>query len=171
MVERKNCSVTKNNMEEKMKSLIFCLLLSTLGSMTPVIAGVDPDHHHHVKKVMIPGVDKFIPYTIEIKEGDTVQWVNNDTDDHTIVSDDVFTSPAFRNVNHLIPGTDHNGGHPGIFKKTFRHHGTFIYFCRFHSKLDKDNQPVAPGPDGGIQDDKGNFGTPMTGVIVVMPRD
>ncbi len=153
-----------------MKTIILCLLFSTLGSMGSALAGVDPQHDHHVKKVMIPGVDKFIPFAMQINEGETVQWMNNDTDDHTVVSDDAFTSPEYRKMNTLIPGTDHNGGHPGILRKTFRHPGTFVYFCRFHSKLDKDNQPVAPGPDGGIQDDKGNFGTPMMGIITVMPH-
>jgi hypothetical protein len=27
-----------------------------------------------------------------------------------------------------------------------------------------------PGPDGGIEDANGNFGTPMSGVITVLPR-
>jgi len=30
---------------------------------------------------------------------------------------------------------------------------------------------VAPGPDGGIDDEHGNFGTPMTAVIQVLPND
>ena len=34
--------------------------------------------------------------------------------------------------------------------------------------LDESNQPKAPGPDGGIQDQNGNFGTPMAGVITVV---
>ena len=29
---------------------------------------------------------------------------------------------------------------------------------------------AAPGPDGGIQDDDGNYGTPMMGVITVLPE-
>jgi hypothetical protein len=37
--------------------------------------------------------------------------------------------------------------------------------------LDEFNQPIAPGPDGGVQDaTTGNFGTPMSGVITVLPR-
>lgn len=121
------------------------------------------------KKVNIPGTDHFVPFALQIKVGDSVQWTNSDTDDHTIVSDDVYTSPRFRGVNRLLPGTDSNGGKPGVFTLKFRHPGTFIYYCRFHSKLDDNNQPVAPGPKGGIQDSTGNFGTPMMGVITVMP--
>ena len=153
-----------------MKSLILCLLLSTLGPMGSASAEVITNPDSRIKKVMIPGVDKFVPFAMEIRVGDTVQWMNKDTDDHTIVSDDMYTSPEYRKMSKLIPGTDHNGGHTGIIKKIFNHPGTFVYYCRFHSKLDKDNQPVAPGPDGGIQDAKGNFGTPMMGFITVMPR-
>ncbi|MGZ3784911.1 MAG: cupredoxin domain-containing protein [Bdellovibrio sp.] len=120
-----------------------------------------------VRKVMIPGTDHFVPFALSIKVGDTVQWTNNDTDDHTIVSDDAYTTPSFRGINKLIPGTDSNGGKPGMFSLRFRHPGTFIYYCRFHAKLDANNQPVAPGPKGGIQDSTGNYGTPMMGVITV----
>jgi hypothetical protein len=45
-----------------------------------------------------------------------------------------------------------------------------VYYCRFHAQLDAFNQPIAPGPDGGVQDANGNFGTPMSGVITVLPR-
>jgi hypothetical protein len=44
-------------------------------------------------------------------------------------------------------------------------------YCRFHAHLDANNQPVAPGPDGGIQDPNGNFGTAMMGVITVRGDD
>jgi hypothetical protein len=64
--------------------------------------------------------------------------------------------------NVLLPA---NGG---TFALRFKHPGTFPFYCRFHSMLDKDNQPIAPGPDGGIQDQNGNFGTPMSGVITVV---
>jgi hypothetical protein len=37
--------------------------------------------------------------------------------------------------------------------------------------LDAHHQPIAPGPDGGIQDANGNFGTPMNGVITVLGED
>ncbi|MCU1465667.1 MAG: hypothetical protein JWM72_1595 [Actinomycetia bacterium] len=103
-----------------------------------------------------------------IREGDSVTWVNNDTDDHTVVSDDAFNSAGHRGIDHLIPGTVANHGKPRTFTVRFREAGTFVYYCRFHAHLDGDNQPVAPGPDGGIQDAKGNFGTPMSGVITVV---
>ena len=153
-----------------MKLFVLCLVILSMQSIESACAGSDLPTIYRIKNVVIPDSDKFIPFAMEIKAGDTVQWTNTDTDDHTIVSDDVFTSVNFRGINKIIHGTVNNGGHPGIFRKTFNHRGTFIYYCRFHSKLDKDKQPIAPGPEGGIQDEKGNYGTPMMGVITVMPR-
>jgi len=118
-------------------------------------------------EILIPATDKFVPYHLTIHVGDRVTWVNNDTDDHTVVSDDAFNTEGHQGLDHLIPGTDNNGGKPGTFTLTFRHAGTFVYYCRFHARLDADSQPVAPGPRGGIQDANGNFGTPMNGIISV----
>lgn len=120
-------------------------------------------------QVTVPGEDRFTPFSITIRAGDVVRWVNQDTDNHTVVSDDVFNSAGHNGTNHLLVGTDANGGQPGVFSLRFNHPGTFVYYCRFHSHLDADNQPVAPGPLGGIQDTNGNFGTPMMGVITVLP--
>jgi plastocyanin len=125
-------------------------------------------HSSHAHTVVIPDTDKFTPYHITIRVGDTVTWVNNDTDDHSVVSDDMFNTEGHEGVNHVIPGTDNNGGQSGMFTLRFTHLGTFVYYCRFHSHLDADAQPVAPGPDGGIQDANGNFGTPMTGIVSVV---
>jgi plastocyanin len=119
------------------------------------------------QQVIVPGEDRFFPLALTIRAGDCVQWVNQDTDDHTVVSDDAFNTAGNKGTDHLLPGTDSNGGKPGTFVLRFNKSGTFVYYCRFHSHLDGDSQPIAPGPDGGIQDASGNFGTPMMGVITV----
>jgi len=123
-----------------------------------------------VKQVMVPGEDRFEPFVVSIHEGDTIEWINQDTDNHTVVSDDAFTTSDNAGTNHKLLGTDNNNGEPSTFSLTFNHRGRFVYFCRFHAHLDGANQPVAPGPNGGIQDNTGNFGTPMSGVVVVKPR-
>jgi plastocyanin len=120
-------------------------------------------------QVIVPDEDRFTPFALTIRAGDFVKWTNNDTDDHTVVSDDVFNTAGNQGTNILIPGTDSNGGVPGTLILHFSHPGTFVYYCRFHAHLDDDNQPVAPGPRGGIQDANGNFGTPMSGIITVLP--
>jgi hypothetical protein len=121
--------------------------------------------------VIVPEADRFTPFALTIHAGDTVEWTNFDTDDHTVVSDDAFNTAGHKRTNQLLPGTDSNGGKPGKFRLRFDRPGTFVYYCRFHSHLDEDSQPVAPGPNGGIQDANGNFGTPMMGVVTVRPRD
>jgi plastocyanin len=126
---------------------------------------------HVARMVIVPESDRFTPFAVTIRRGDSVEWVNMDTDDHTVVSDDTFNTAGHQGTNHLLPGTDSNGGKPGRFTLRFNRAGTFVYYCRFHAHLDEDHQPTAPGPDGGIQDANGNFGTPMMGVVTVLPRD
>src|SRR5262245_40583202 len=119
------------------------------------------------RQIVIPDTDRFTPFSLTIRAGDKVIWETDDTDDHTIVSLDSANTIGPRGVNYLLPGTENNNGRPGQVYNRFMRPGTWTYYCRFHSHLDSANQPVAPGPDGGIQDANGNFGTPMMGIIVV----
>jgi hypothetical protein len=123
-----------------------------------------------VHQIIVPEEDRFTPFALRIRAGDTVEWVNRDTDDHTIVSDDVFNTTGRRGIDQLLPGTDSTGGSPGRFRLRFFRPGIFVYYCRFHAHLDEAHQPVAPGPEGGIQDPQGDFGTPMMGVITIQPQ-
>jgi plastocyanin len=134
--------------------------------------------------VAVPEADRFTPFALTIRAGDTVEWVNNDSDDHTVVSDDAVNTAGPNHIDELIPGTEASGGRPAAepFRITFHDPGQWVYYCRFHSHLDEYNQPNAPGPDGGIQGEKDptmcdpagtetcNFGTPMMGVITILPR-
>jgi hypothetical protein len=115
--------------------------------------------------VTVPMSDRFTPFALTIRAGDVVKWVNRDGDDHTVVSDDAFNTAGHQGTDMRLAA---NGG---TFSLRFDHAGVFVYYCRFHAHLDSANQPVAPGPDGGIQDPNGNFGTPMSGVITVLPKD
>ncbi len=124
-----------------------------------------------IRVVTVPEADRFAPFVVTIHVGDVVEWVNKDTDDHTVVSNDFFTTAGHQGTDHLLPGTDSNGGKPGRFALKFEQPGVFAYYCRFHAQLDSFHQPIAPGPDGGIQDANGNFGTPMNGIITVLPTD
>ena len=144
-------------------SLLF--LAGDIGSTSQTAAEGTQLH-----RVTVPAADQFQPFALTIHAGDVVQWVNNDTDDHTVVSDDPLNTVRLK-VDHLLPGTDSNSGKPGKYLVRFDHPGTFVYYCKFHSHLDAANQPVAPGPRGGIQDANGNYGTPMSGVITVLPGD
>lgn len=120
-------------------------------------------------QVIVPGEDRFTPFAQTIHAGEAVRFINMDTDDHTVVSLDVFNTAGNRKLNVVLKGTDNNNGKPGTLLLHFNRPGTFVYYCRFHAHLDDSNQPVAPGPKQGIQDPDGNYGTPMMGIITVVP--
>lgn len=109
--------------------------------------------------VRIPDEDRFLPFAISIRPGDVVEWRNHDDENHTITSADGSTSPPFRGVNVLIPRRG-PFGLPGRLLLRFNIPGVFIYYCQFHSHLDRFGQPVAHGDIPG---------TPMMGVITVLP--
>ncbi len=142
-------------------------VLLVLALLVPVSAALADRPNNHV--VTVPEEDRFSPYVIVIRAGQKVTWSNGDTDDHTVVSNDFFTTTNHRGIDFLLKGTDNNNGKPGQLTLRFDKPGVFAYYCRFHAHLDSAHQPVAPGPDGGIQDANGNFGTPMNGVVIVLP--
>ena len=155
------------------KSILRVLVpsLLVLGALLCALATAQtaqPDKRVFHNMVIVPEEDRFTPFAITIHTGDRVQWTNEDTDDHTVVSDDFVNTGGPLHINVLLKGTDSNGGKPGTVSLKFGRPGVFVYYCRFHSHLDGSHQPVAPGPDGGIEDN-GNFGTPMMGVITVLP--
>jgi len=146
----------------------FVLLTRLFAAAATPVAAADDKRVHH-EQVIVPEEDRFTPFAQTIRAGEAVRWINMDSDDHTVVSDDFLNTAGPRRVNVLLPGTESNGGHPGQVILHFDRPGVFVYYCRFHAHLDSDHQPAAPGPDGGIEDDDGNFGTPMMGVITVLP--
>jgi plastocyanin len=147
-----------------MRKLVLALsLAAVLLAIAAIGAGADGGQKT-VRDVTVPEADRFTPFALTINAGDTVKWTNNDGDDHTVVSDAAFDTTGHPGTNELLKA---NGGTVTL---RFNRPGTFVYYCRFHAKLDDFNQPIAPGPEGGIQDANGNFGTPMSGVITVLPR-
>jgi plastocyanin len=160
--------------------LISVFAIAALFAGRTRLAAEDDKPRMH-QLIAVPEEDRFLPFALVIHAGDTVEWVNNDSDDHTVVSDDALNTTGPKNVNVVIPGTG-EAVRPATepFHIRFEHRGVFVFYCRFHAHLDEQNQPVAPGTDGGIQgvttlcDPSGaetcNFGTPMMGVITVLPR-
>ena len=75
-----------------------------------------------VHQVSIPEEDRFTPYALTIHTGESVQWVNKDTDDHTVVSDD-------QTIKSKALDTD------DTFSFTFTTPGTYEYFCSLHPHM------------------------------------
>jgi plastocyanin len=144
---------------------VIGVITAGAGGATKSSDGTQSRGAERAHRVTVPDSDRFIPFALTIRAGDRVRWVNQDTDDHTVVSDDAFDTAGHQGTDQLI------GANGGTLALRFNRPGTFVYYCRFHAHLDAFNQPVAPGPDGGIQDKNGNFGTPMSGVITVLPNN
>jgi len=71
----------------------------------------EPKHTTH-QQVIVPDEDRFQPFALTIHAGDTVKWINMDTDDHTVVSDDFFNDAGHQGTDQLVLGTDNNGDSP-----------------------------------------------------------
>jgi len=142
------------------KALVVSLIVAVLVPIGALSAGAGQSHA--TRRVKVPGEDRFTPFSLVIRPGDSVSWTNGDTDDHTVVSDDAFNTAGHQGYNEILASG-------ASLVLTFPTAGVFVYYCRFHATLDAFHQPVAPGPRGGIQDQNGNYGTPMSGVITVLP--
>lgn len=134
----------------------------------------------HYHQVIIPKEDRFNPFALTIKRGDTVTWSNRNCDPHTITSLDPMNSTGPCKIDHVIlPGEK--------YSIQFDQPGLWIYFCRYHAHLNEHCQPIAPGPGPNGNRPSGvvtpqfcagcppacimaNYGTPMMGIIAVMKR-
>jgi plastocyanin len=76
------------------------------------------------------GNKAFSPNPVIIKAGDTITWIDNDVETHTVTSGFSFN--------------DHNKGklfdsgildHTQSFSHTFNNPGEFNYFCQFHPNM------------------------------------
>jgi plastocyanin len=140
-------------------------LLLVVAAILPIGVHAAAADHARTRKVIVPEEDRFAPFGLTIHVGDRVRWTNHDGDAHRVVSVDPFTTAGHKGTDLLLPASG------GTITLRFDHPGSFVYYCRFHAVLDDYNQPMAPGPDGGIQDPNGNYGTPMSGVITVVGED
>ncbi len=101
------------------------------GVASPVSAMPAPPLIHYISipvNVSSPGCESnnecYLPYSLEIRSGDTISWSNDDTAAHTVTSgtpdgpDGVFDSSLFMAGN--------------TFDFTFDEAGTYSYFCMVH---------------------------------------
>ena len=94
--------------------------LAAIGFLTPGAASggsTDPAPHRHV--VEIQGM-KFNPEVLEVRQGDTVVWINRDIVPHTATS----TRKSGWNTGPLPQGDS------GQY--VARHRGEDPYFCQLH---------------------------------------
>ncbi len=76
-------------------------------------------------QVTMEANDRFNPSTLNIVQGDSVAWVNNDSRDHTSTSaSSSCSADGIWDSGTVLPGHD--------WGRVFRDAGTFDYFCAFH---------------------------------------
>ena len=81
-----------------------------------------PDNSKVVKIVANAGSNSFSPNPVEVKAGETVTWVNDDSGRHTVTSKDgVFESEVT--------------GKGQSFSHTFDKAGEYQYFCEPHPAM------------------------------------
>src|SRR5689334_5949231 len=115
-------------MRKLLTGLVLVLVLGAPGALGAAAYG---DHggrdKGRVHQVTVPEADRFSPFALQIRAGDSVRWVNNDEDNHFVVSDDAFNTAGNRGTNHELTADG------GSLVLHFRHPGTFVYYCRLHS--------------------------------------
>src|SRR5690348_1486206 len=80
-------------------ALVLCCLLA-LGARTTTQAQSPPAT---ARQIIVPDEDRFTPFAITVRVGQTVEWINQDADDHTVVSDDAFNTAGHLGVNVVLP--------------------------------------------------------------------
>ena len=156
---------------------------------------VAPGGSLHVVKII---GDRFVPFQLTVRLGDSVKFVNTNTGgDYSVTASPAnLIGPA--PFDKLVPSQN------GSITQRFCDNGLWVYYSKFQASIDKFDQPVAPGPGNsnnpspsGLQgfadvtvspmdnstevpcleecfDGSSylccNYGTPMMGVICVLPR-
>lgn len=116
---------------------------------------VEPQSH----EIIIPHTDIFAPYIVVTNVGDTVNWSNDDTMLHTIVSGATTEGGAINPIQFqfVLPA----GKQTGI---VLRQAGVYYYYCAVHASLNAQGRAAAfptvrPYP------------VPMDGIIYVQGTD
>jgi plastocyanin len=84
------------------------------------------------------GEKAFSPNPVTIKEGDTVMWINNDNQFHTVTSGDPSSSGGAvigKVFDSGLSGPNALTAKGKTFSHTFNEKGEFSYFCRLHPTM------------------------------------
>ena len=90
---------------------------------------------HEIKISIVPdaayvGNKAFSPNPINIKAGDTITWIDNDVETHTVTSGSSFND---HNIGKLFDSGILD--YAQSFSHTFKTGGEFSYFCQFHPTM------------------------------------
>jgi plastocyanin len=96
-----------------MKRILLCLALLAIGTAVAPAAPTPTTATVHLRN------DAFVPATVTIQTGDTVLFVNDDDDAHTVTATDMSFDSKGLDTHQT-------------WKHTFTKAGTYTYFCQIH---------------------------------------
>lgn len=142
---RRYRSITSRSRRTKVRSAIYgmCVVFGWVTGCGVALA-LAPASDGRAETVRISMKDRsFTPQRVEVRAGDTVEWINDDMELHQVISGE---SPYDRDLGHLM-----NSGlvmWNGRYAYTFMKPGVYRYMCVIHRSLD--DQPGARGMVGEI---------------------
>jgi plastocyanin len=110
----------------------MCVVLAWVTGGSVALALVLPSHGR-AETVKVSMKDRaFTPQLVQVKVGDTVEWINDDTELHQVISGE---TPYDRKLGQPV-----NSGlmmWNGSFVFTFTKPGAYPYMCVIHRSLDE----------------------------------
>lgn len=108
---------------------VFLLLAVAAGTATVILPTEDP-----AAVVEMTNTLTFIPDTVEVSQGETVEWRNTSLIVHTVTADpDKATlDESVRLPSGAAPFDSGDMDAGDVFQHTFKHPGTYRYFCIPH---------------------------------------
>lgn len=154
------------------KSPDVCVLLATLAAAAvSVVAAGSTAKAARLKPVYIHenGSNDFLESIVAVRPGQPVEFVNEDTGEHTVVGYKPYHAGAMiKMVNGELAGTKGPGHKIGMYRVTFAHTGVYPYYCSVHAHL------VTVYHEGKVHYDTPvprpkihGYGGTMAGVIIV----
>jgi plastocyanin len=107
---------------KRIKTLVTFSIFFSLSNLVSTTALASPSVHTVTMKTM-----SFEPKSIQIKSGDTVEWVNQSYSEHSATSDKNQTAGAAFDTGLIQPKKSSK-------KIEFSKAGTFTYHCSVHGK-------------------------------------
>lgn len=160
----------------RVKWICYCVTLATL-TVASAFAAASSAQAARLKPVYIHenGANDFLESIVAVRPGQPVEFVNEATDDHTVVGYEPYQAGAkIENIDGGLVSTKGPGHKIGTYQITFAHTGVYPYYCSVHAHLvticDHGGVPyVAPVPRPKIA----GYGGAMAGVIIVTkdPRE
>lgn len=123
----------------RVKSPIFYIMLVTLAAASiSFIAAASSARAARLKPVYIHenGANDFLESIVAVRPGQPVEFVNEDTGDHTVVGYKPYQAGAkIKGINGKLVGTKGPGHKIGKYRVTFTHTGVYPYYCSVHAHL------------------------------------